>query len=326
MSSKTLDISPETLKPPKSSHKTRNVWIGIGVSAIIIVAIILGLTLSKNKTPTSPVCYLSNLMNVNKSDELKNYMSLAVIVPSGIMTKDSYVYITLTSIATSGTQTIKLLASHGVQMTDYFASVILDNDPTSPFTVKYDVDTNFFTGGTDSEFTCEPQNNVLMFLDVNPSAKSAYSLRDPTGPVCFLSSIDSNVAYAICLPSGSSVSNSSTKAFLVRINVKETGNIFVPNTLTLKRDDSGVLQATLPDSQIIVSYDPKKTEFNITDNIKCQLQDDVLEFLKLYSYHSTEYMVNITGTEKTFHRIQPICDDWKKILSTFTAASRNLKI
>ena len=322
MSSKTLDISPETLKPPKSSHKTRNVWIGIGVSAIIIVAIILGLTLSKNKTPTSPVCYLSNLMN---------YMSLAVIVPSGIMTKDSYVYITLTSIATSGTQTIKLLASHGVQMTDYFASVILDIDPTSPFTVKYDVDTNFFTGGTDSEFTCEPQNDVLMFLDVNPSAKSAYSLRDPTGPVCFLSSIIDSNAYAICLPSGSSVSNSSTKAFLVRINVKETGNIFVPNTLTLKRDASGVLQATLPDSQIIVSYDPKKTEFNITDNItadiiKCQLQDDVLEFLKLYSYHSTEYMVNITGTEKTFHRIQPICDDWKKILSTFTAASRNLKI
>ena len=159
-----LLFSPETSQTPQVVTQTRNVWIGIGVSAIIIVAIILGLTLSKNKTPTppppSPVCYLSNLMNVNTSDDSTYYMSLDVIVPSGIMTKDSYVYITLTSIATSGTQTIKLLASHGGQMTDYSASVILNIGPISLFTVKYDVDQDFFIGGTESEseFTCEPQN------------------------------------------------------------------------------------------------------------------------------------------------------------------------
>ena len=111
MSSQNLAISPETF--PKSSHKTRNVWIGIGVSAIIIVTIILGLTLSKDRTPTpSPVCFLSKLLDVStdSTGENNHYLSLGVIVPSGIMKKDSFVYITMTSILTSGIQ----LASRAV--------------------------------------------------------------------------------------------------------------------------------------------------------------------------------------------------------------------
>ena len=145
MSSQNLAISPETF--PKSSHKTRNVWIGIGVSAIIIVTIILGLTLSKDQTPTpSPVCFLSKLLDVStdSTGEVNHYLSLGIIVPSGIMKKDSFVYITMTSILTSGIQQIKLLTSQGVQMTEYSASAVLNSDlsTNSTFMVTYDVDKN----------------------------------------------------------------------------------------------------------------------------------------------------------------------------------------
>ena len=321
MSSQNLAISPETF--PKSSHKTRNVWIGIGVSAIIIVTIILGLTLSKDQTPTpSPVCFLSKLLDVStdSTGEVNHYLSLGVIVPSGIMKKDSFVYITLTSILTSGIQQMKLLTSQGVQMTEYSASAVLNSDlsTTSTFMVTYDVDKNVFIGGTTvTEFTCSPQTDVLSFLDVSPSEKNENALS--TGPVCFLSSADSNaVTYAVCLPSGVP----PTKAFLVMITRKspQTQYMFHPYALTLARDELGVLQCTLPEISMIVSYDPNATEFIIKDRngttTHCQLQDNVLEFLKLYSYPATSYTVNIHGMKKTFHRIQPICDDWKKILST----------
>ena len=164
------------------------------------------------------------------------------------------------------------------------------------------------------------RDDVLMFL--NPTlARGGYGLQrdiDTVGPACFLSDFDEAIGYAmaICLPFGSSASAPSTTAFFVLIvripDVIPAQYVFADEKFELK-NSSGILSG----GEGTVTYHGTQQYFTIDIKgfpiaIKCQLQVDVLTFLKLYSSQQN-ILPRIQTTGKTlmstlFSELQATCN------------------
>lgn len=143
---------------------------------------------------------------------------------------------------------------------------------------------------------------------------------DTVGPACFLSdyAVLSEIGYAmaICLPFGSSASAPSTTAFFVLImripDVIPAQYVFADEKFELK-NSSGILSG----GEDTVTYHGTQQYFTIdikglTIAIKCQLQVDVLTFLKLYSSQQNT-LPRIQTTGKTlmstlFSELQATCN------------------